>query len=75
MNYVEINKKAWDKRSLVHVESKFYDVDSFLTGKTSLNEIELREVGDVTRKSLLHLQCHFGLDTLSMARRGAKVPG
>lgn len=75
MDYVALNKQAWDKRTQVHVESKFYDVDGFLNGKISLNPIELNEVGDVKGKSLLHLQCHFGQDTLSWANLGARVTG
>ncbi len=75
MDYLALNKKAWDKRTKVHVDSKFYDVDAFIKGKSSLNAIELKEVGDVEGKSLLHLQCHFGQDTLSWARLGAKVTG
>jgi len=75
MNYKEINKKAWDKNTKTHIESKFYDVDGFLAGKLSLNPIEIYQVGDVKGKSLLHLQCHFGQDTLSWARLGANVTG
>lgn len=75
MDYIEVNKAAWDKRAKVHVGSKFYDVEAFVEGKSSLNEIELAEVGEVKGKSLLHLQCHFGQDTLSWARMGAKVTG
>ncbi len=75
MDYLRINKEAWDKRTKVHVESKFYDVASFKNGKCSLNPIELKQVGNVQGKSLLHLQCHFGQDTLSWARLGAEVTG
>ncbi|MCO4798848.1 MAG: class I SAM-dependent methyltransferase [Colwelliaceae bacterium] len=75
MDYLAVNKEAWNKRTQVHVESKFYDVDGFLNGKSSLNPIELNEVGDVQGKSLLHLQCHFGQDTLSWAKLGANVTG
>ena len=75
INYVEINKKAWNKRTQVHLDSKFYDVKSFVNGQSSLNVIELNEVGEVKGKSLLHLQCHFGQDTLSWARLGAQVTG
>lgn len=75
MNYKEINKKAWDKNTKVHIESEFYDVDGFLAGKSSLNAIELDQVGDVNGKTLLHLQCHFGQDTLSWSRLGANVTG
>ncbi|WP_249344274.1 class I SAM-dependent methyltransferase [Marinomonas sp. CT5] len=75
MDYLKVNKEAWNKRTQVHVESKFYDVTSFKKGKCSLNPIELNQVGNVEGKSLLHLQCHFGQDTLSWARLGADVTG
>jgi len=75
MDYLRINKEAWDKRTRLHVESAFYDVASFKNGKGSLNPVELKQVGDVQGKSLLHLQCHFGQDTLSWARLGAAVTG
>ena len=60
---------------MVHEKSAFYDVAGFKAGKTTLNPLELEELGDVKNKTLLHLQCHFGLDTLSWAREGAKVTG
>jgi len=73
--YFEINKDTWDKKVSIHATSEFYDVAGFLKGKTSLNKYELEEVGDVKGKSLLHLQCHFGEDTLSFSRLGAKCTG
>jgi 2-polyprenyl-3-methyl-5-hydroxy-6-metoxy-1,4-benzoquinol methylase len=73
--YFEENKLLWNKRTAVHKDSAFYDVPAFLGGKSSLNEIELRGLGDVKGKKVLHLQCHFGMDTLSLARMGAKVTG
>jgi len=75
MDYININKQAWDKRAKVHLGSKFYDVEAFINGKSSLNAIELEQVGHVEGKRLLHLQCHFGQDTLSWAREGAVVTG
>jgi len=75
MDYLKINKETWNKRTRIHVESNFYDLSSFEKGVTSLNAVELEQVGDVNGKSLLHLQCHFGQDTLSWARLGAKVTG
>ena len=74
MDYLTTNKTAWDARTRVHLTSDFYDVAGFLSGKTSLREIELGEL-EVAGKSLLHLQCHFGLDTLSWARMGSRVTG
>jgi len=75
MNYLNTNREAWDKRTKTHMQSEFYDVKGFKDGITSLRNIELSELTDVKNKSLLHLQCHFGLDTLSWARKGAVVTG
>lgn len=75
MNYFEMNREGWDLRAMAHFESEFYDVAGFLDGETSLREIELAELTDVAGRSLLHLQCHFGLDTLSWTRLGAKCTG
>ena len=69
------NRAAWDLRTRVHVDSASYGVESFKQGRNSLRPIELEELGDVTGRSLLHLQCHFGMDTLSWARLGARVTG
>ncbi len=71
--YENGNKILWDELTDVHIKS--YGVDKFKQGKSTLDEIQLREVGDVKGKTLLHLQCHFGLDTLSWAREGAVVTG
>ena len=75
MDYFELNREGWNKRAEAHFHSKFYDVEGFLDGQSSLREIELRELQDVAGRRLLHLQCHFGLDTLSWARLGARVTG
>lgn len=74
-NYFEANKKLWNNKTPVHVASAFYNVPAFKAGTTSLNSIELDEVGDVSGRKLLHLQCHFGMDTISWARRGALATG
>ena len=74
-SYLEMNRTGWDRRTIAHFESRFYDVDGFLEGRTSLREIERAELTDVAGKRLLHLQCHFGLDTLSWARQGAICTG
>lgn len=72
---LKANQELWDEWTLMHEDSKEYDVDGFLRGKQTLNPIEIRELGSVKGKSLLHLQCHFGLDTMSWARLGAEVTG
>jgi hypothetical protein len=63
--YIEINKAAWNKKVQVHLDSSFYDHENFLKGKQSLKEIELNLLGDVKGKKILHLQCHFGQDSIS----------
>ena len=73
--YFEANKDLWNNRTLVHKDSSFYDLPAFLAGKSSLNEIELNELGNIAGKKILHLQCHFGMDSLSLSRMGAKVVG
>jgi len=73
--YYETNRRRWDELVNIHAKSDEYDLDGFLAGKNSLHGVELEALGDVEGKSLLHLQCHFGLDTLSWARLGAKVTG
>ncbi|WP_137905949.1 class I SAM-dependent methyltransferase [Chryseobacterium sp. 2VB] len=74
-NYLEINKKSWNAKVEPHLKSDFYFVDEFLKGRTSLNSIELELLGDIKGKSILHLQCHFGQDSISLSRMGAKVTG
>jgi len=74
-NIFELNKKFWNQRTPVHLESDFYDMPRFLAGNSSLNSIEMPLLGDLKGKKVLHLQCHFGQDTLSMARMGAKCTG
>lgn len=74
-NYLNVNKEAWNKKTAFHVGSSFYDIPSFISGKSSLNNIELELLGDITGKKILHLQCHFGQDTLSLGRMGAHVTG
>ena len=75
MDYVSTNKKLWNAKTPVHFESDFYDVNSFIAGKGSLNSIESDLLGDIRGQSVLHLQCHFGMDTISLARRGAVATG
>ncbi|MDX3429471.1 MULTISPECIES: class I SAM-dependent methyltransferase [unclassified Streptomyces] len=67
----EANRARWDERVPIHAASDYYDLDAFLAGRDVLRGFEIAEVGDVTGRTLLHLQCHIGLDTLSWARRGA----
>ncbi len=74
-DYINKNKLAWNERAKIHINSVFYNQAKFLQGENSMKEIELSLLGDVKGKKILHLQCHFGQDTLSLARMGAKVTG
>ena len=72
---IAANRTLWDAWTRVHRDSPFYDVPGFLAGRDPLGRIETAELGDVAGKRFLHLQCHFGVDTLGWARRGARVTG
>ena len=74
-DYIAANRRHWDEVVPIHERSDFYLVQDFKNGAVLLDPLEQREVGDVAGRSLLHLQCHFGLDTLSWARLGARVTG
>jgi len=74
-NYFEVNKNTWNKKVVIHAESEMYKMEAFKAGESSLMPYELKALGDVNGKSLLHLQCHFGQDTLSWTRMGAKCVG
>jgi SAM-dependent methyltransferase len=69
------NQALWNEWTPIHVRSEFYDVDGFKAGRVNLRAYEIEEVGEVEGRDLLHLQCHFGIDTLSWARLGARVTG
>jgi SAM-dependent methyltransferase len=71
------NRAMWDERVPIHVSGAFYGVDGFRSDsqRLAVRPFEVDELGDVAGRSLLHLQCHFGLDTLSWARLGAVVTG
>ena len=73
--YYDVNRKRWNELVDIHAKSGEYRLDEVLAGGSSLHSLELEALGDVSGKSLLHLQCHFGLDTLSWARLGARVTG
>jgi SAM-dependent methyltransferase len=73
-----LNRALWDTRARIHGSTptdRIYDVESFLTGRQTLYALERELAGDVAGTDLLHLQCHFGMDTLSWARLGARVTG
>lgn len=74
-NYLDINRHSWNNRTEAHIKSEFYGMEQFLQGKTSLQNIELNLLGNVEGKAVLHLQCHFGQDSISLSRMGAQVTG
>jgi SAM-dependent methyltransferase len=69
------NLAYWNEAAPIHVDSSFYRTGDFRRGEIVLDPIVREGIGDVSGKRLLHLQCHFGLDTLSLARMGAEVVG
>ena len=76
IDYLHLNREQWNRRTAAHLTSDFYDVPGWLAGKESLMAPELRLLpDDLSGLRVLHLQCHFGQDTLSLARRGARVTG
>jgi len=72
---IAANRAVWEAWTPHHIGSGGYDIPGFIAGRETLCPISLAGVGDVSGKTLLHLQCHFGLDTLSWARHGATVTG
>jgi SAM-dependent methyltransferase len=71
----EANRALWNARVPHHLISRMYDLDGFVAGRNSLTALERELLGAVAGKEVLHLQCHFGQDTLSLARMGARVTG
>lgn len=74
-NYLAINRQSWNNKVDYHLKSAFYNHDAFLKGANTLQSIEIDLLGDISNASILHLQCHFGQDTISLNRLGAQVIG
>lgn len=70
-----INRARWDEAVAVHLNAKSYDLSALRAGHGQLHPIEEAELGAVDGQRVLHLQCHFGRDTLILAQRGAEVVG
>jgi SAM-dependent methyltransferase len=73
MQAEESNRAHWDEIAPVHL--KAYRVDALLSGVSLIDEIQKQELYPIAGKRLLHLQCHIGTDTLSLALDGAQVTG
>ena len=73
--WFDANRALWNDRTPIHARSDFYGVAKFKEGARVIQDFELEEIGSVAGKSLVHLQCHFGMDTLDYARMGARVTG
>ncbi|HEY0421098.1 MAG TPA: class I SAM-dependent methyltransferase [Acetobacteraceae bacterium] len=71
----EANRANWDERVAVHLGSGGYDLAPLRAGRGRMNPIEEAELGPVAGLRVLHLQCHFGADSLTLAQRGAQVVG
>src|SRR3981081_1458760 len=76
-DHVEMNRRNWDERAAIHARDTAgdYMLDRFRAGEDALHAIEAAELGDISGKRVLHLQCHIGRDTLCLVRRGATVTG
>ncbi len=73
LKYIEKNKISWNRRTRIHIDSDFYNNEFFKQKQSSLKSIEIEEIGNINNKELLHLQCHFGQDSISLSRKGANV--
>src|ERR1700751_6177981 len=74
---IDANRRNWDERAAIHARDATgdYMLDRFRAGEDALHEIEAAELGDMSGKRVLHLQCHIGRDTLCLVRRGATATG
>jgi 2-polyprenyl-3-methyl-5-hydroxy-6-metoxy-1,4-benzoquinol methylase len=75
VNWRKANRANWNERVAIHLDAASYDVQSLRSGGGTLGPIEETELGSVEGLRVLHLQCHFGQDTLILAQRGAQVVG
>jgi SAM-dependent methyltransferase len=76
--YLEANRANWDERAGIHAEAAGYELDSFRSDPNHLSgvvDFDRASLGDLTGLRTVHLQCHIGTDTLSLARLGAVVTG
>ncbi len=69
------NRARWDELTAIHLAPGGYDVAALREGRSRLDWLVEGELGPVAGLRLLHLQCHFGWDTLTLARQGAESVG
>lgn len=74
-DFVAANRTLWNEWAEIHAKSEWYDLEAVRRGRCKLRQYEIDEVGDVEGRTLLHLQCQLGTDTIAWARRGARVTG
>lgn len=70
-----LNRAHWDALARVHGQDRYYDREALVSGRDHLLDVESQALGDVSGLDVLHVQCHIGYDSISMARRGARVTG
>ena len=72
-SFLDANLANWDERAALHATDTTgsYRIEKVLAGGSSLHTIEAEEIGDITGLDVVHLQCHIGLDTLSLKHLGA----
>lgn len=78
MDYVEVNRRNWDERAAIHAQSEEYNLAAFRNDPAHLSDVvryDLPRLGDIRGQRVVHLQCHIGTDTLSLARLGATITG
>lgn len=74
----QANQANWNERTHIHAASRLYHLDGYIADPHKISgvvQFDMPDLGDVSGKTLLHLQCHIGTDTLSLARLGATVTG
>ncbi|MGP4006881.1 class I SAM-dependent methyltransferase [Streptomyces sp. 4N124] len=69
------NQANWDARTPVHLASRFYGLDQDLDPDRWFADFEWEDLGELSGRDVLHLQCHLGTETLAFARRGARAVG
>jgi len=69
---MNVNRDWWDERAALHGQDQVYDTASFLAGSSTHNDLDRGVLGDLAGQNVIHLQCHTGMDTLSLLRTGVR---